>query len=89
VTTRYRRRPDLRLTALEGEGVVLHLGSRRYFSVTETGLTILRELEASRSFDDLVATLLQEYDVTRELAHASVAEFLEQCEAAQLLIVER
>ena len=33
---RYQRHPDLRLTALEGEGVVLHLKERRYFTVNET-----------------------------------------------------
>ena len=40
--TRYQRHPDLRLTALEGEGVVLHLKERRYFTVNETGLVLER-----------------------------------------------
>ena len=39
--TRYRRHPELRLTALEGEGVALHLGTRRYYSVSESGVDLL------------------------------------------------
>ena len=41
MTTVYTRHADLRLTAVDDEGVVLHLGSLRYFTVNETGLTIL------------------------------------------------
>ena len=46
---RYARHPDLRLTALEGEGVALHLGTRRYYSVSESGLDILEALAAPRT----------------------------------------
>ena len=49
MTTVYSRHPDLRVTAVDGEGVVLHLGSRQYFSVNETGVTILHALKQPRS----------------------------------------
>ena len=45
----YSRHPELRLTAVEDEGVVLHLGSLRYFTVNETGRTILQALEAAEN----------------------------------------
>jgi hypothetical protein len=77
--TRYLRHPDLRLTALEGEGVVLHLRSRRYFSVNETGLVVLEALKQPRTFDELVAAILAEYDVTPEAAAATTREFLDHC----------
>jgi hypothetical protein len=86
MTVRYRRHADLRLTELEGEGVVLHLGNRRYFSVNETGLTILQALVVPRTFDELVAALLDEYEVTEAEAVESAREFLDRCEQSDLLI---
>jgi hypothetical protein len=77
--TRFLRHHDLRLTALEGEGVVLHLGSRRYFSVNETGLVILEALKEPRTFDELVAALLESYEVTPEVAAETTRGFLDHC----------
>ena len=82
---RYLRHPDLRLTALEGEGVVLHLRSRRYFSVNETGLAILEALKQPRTFDELVAAILSEYDVTPEAAAETTRGFLDHCLATAVV----
>ena len=89
MTTRYRRHPALRLTALEGEGVVLHLGTRRYISVSETGLLLLEALATPRTADELVQALGSRYAVTPEHAAASVGTFLEHCRDADVLLVER
>ena len=89
MTIRYRRHPEMRLTALEGEGVVLHLGARRYFTVTESGLAILEALTEPRTFDELVAVLNEQYDVTPEQAADSAREFIDRCCDADLLVVER
>lgn len=88
MTTRYQRHPDLRLTALEGEGVALHLGTRRYFSLSESGLVLLEALETPRTADELVQTLRNRYAVTQEHATASVRAFLEHCSAANALLPE-
>jgi hypothetical protein len=87
--TRYQRHQDLRLTALEGEGVVLHLKERRYFTVNETGLVLLEALKQPRSMTELVNALLSEYEVTDEVARATTEAFLGQClEAAVVLKAE-
>lgn len=78
-TLRYQRHPELRLTPLEGEGVVLHLKERRYFTVNETGLVLLEALKEPRSLAELVAALLAEYEVTPEAATATTQAFLAQC----------
>jgi len=88
VTARYRPHPDLRLTALEGEGVVLHLGSRRYFTVSETGLVILEALSEPRTLDEIVAALRDRYHVTVEHAAASTRTFLDRCLQAGLITRE-
>ena len=88
MTTQYRRHPEVRLAAVEGEGVVLHLTTRRYFSVNDSGLALLETLAASHSFDDLVAAVVQRYEVTAAEAGASVRKFVDGCLAAQLLVIE-
>lgn len=85
IDPRYLRHPDLRLTALEGEGVVLHLRSRRYFSVNETGLMILEALKQTRTFDELVTAIRSEYDVTPETAAETTREFLDHCLATAVV----
>jgi hypothetical protein len=89
MTTRYRAHPELRLTALEGEGVVLHLGSRRYFTVNETGLAILEALRPSATLAELGAALVQRFDVTPDKAEQSARLFLDRCLGARLVIEER
>ena len=83
----YRRHEDLRLTELEDEGIVLHLGSRKYFSVSETGLQILKALDHGElSESELVASLMESYAVAQEEALESVREFLAKCSEARLVI---
>jgi hypothetical protein len=88
MTVAFRRHPDLRLTSLEGEGVVLHMGARRYFTVNETGLTLLEAMVHPRTFDELVEAVLAEYEVDRPKAVESTQAFLDHCRAANLLVTE-
>lgn len=88
MSDRYMRHPDLRLADVEGDGVVLHLGTRRYFSVSESGLVLLQALEAPKSLQELVQVLLDRYEVTPEQAEASVRQFLDTCRDAELLVEE-
>jgi hypothetical protein len=85
MSERYVRHPDLRLADVEGDGVVLHLGTRRYFSVSESGLVLLQALEKPQTIPELVQALLERYEVSPEQAEASVRQFLETCRTADLL----
>ena len=76
------------MTSLEDEGIVLHLGDRRYVSVSESGRIILEALETPKTRDELVDLLLDEYDVGREEARQTVNEFVDQCVQANLLFAE-
>lgn len=88
MSDRYQRHPDLRLADVEGDGVVLHLGTRRYFSVSESGLALLQALETPRTIPELVEVLLEKYEVTPEQAEVSVRQFLDTCRTAELLVDE-
>lgn len=83
--TQFHRHSDLRLTELAGEGVVLHLGERRYFTVNETGLAILNALEQPRTFDQLVASVLEEFDVEQDVAEQTTRAFLDHCVNAKVV----
>lgn len=88
MTTVYSRHTDLRLTAVDDEGVVLHLGSLRYFTVNETGLVILQELLQPRTLGELVKAVTDAYDVSNEEAHATTRAFVDRCVEAKLLHTE-
>ena len=88
MTRRYKRHPDLRLTALEAEGVALHLGTRRYYSVSESGLDLLDALLAPRTLEELAAVLTSKYDVSEAQATDSARQFVEQGVRAGVLVVE-
>jgi hypothetical protein len=85
---RYRRHPSLCLTAVDGEGVVLHLGTRRCFSVSATGLEILEALRTAETAETLTARLTARYDVSEETAADSVQAFLDSCVGSGLVLAE-
>jgi len=85
MTALFHRLPELRLTELAGEGVVLHLGEKRYFTVNETGLAILNALEKPRTFDQLVDSVLAEFEVEPEIARKTTQAFLDHCMNAKLV----
>lgn len=83
---RYRLHPELRLTALVDEGVLLHLGERKYFSVNDTGLTMLEALREPRTLEQLVEGLLAEYETTAVVARDSARQFLDRCIGAAVVV---
>ena len=64
---------------------MLHLGSRRYFTVSKTGLVILEALSSPRTLDELVTVVVEKYAITVEHATASVRRFLDRCREANLI----
>jgi hypothetical protein len=68
--------------------VVLHLGTRRYYTVSETGLDILEALAAPKTLEELAAALMAKYEVTAEGASASTEEFLREAVRSGMVTVE-
>ena len=86
MTLRYARHPNVRLTALEGEGVALHLDTRRYFTLNETGLTILEALGEPRTLEELVSVLVEKFAVAPGVASSTAQAFLDHCVAGELVV---
>ena len=64
---------------------MLHLGSRQYFSVNQTGITVLEQLRTHRTVGELVAVVTAEYDVSEADAEHTIRAFIERCVESDLL----
>jgi hypothetical protein len=60
--------PDVVDTELDGdETVLLHLGTKHYFTLNATGGVIWRAIKARRPRDEIVRDLVQRYDISPAL----------------------
>ncbi len=62
----------------DSQAALLHLGTKRYYSLNETGMRIWGLLEEAAGTQDIAAALESEFDVGTEEASLCVAEFLEE-----------
>ena len=68
-----------------GEGVLVDLNTKRYYTLNETAALIWRALEQGLASDEIVRQLTEAYDVTPEHAAASLEQTLSTLRARQLL----
>ena len=91
VTTpqRYRLSGQAVFTELDADnGVALHLDTKRYYTLNGTGVYLWKRLEAEpqgRTDAELLDALVADYEVTREVAERTLAEFLQDLISEQLL----
>ncbi len=71
--------PEVVVTELEGkEAVLLHLGTKAYFTLNETGLCIWRMLINDHTPDQICKKLPKEFDVSPEKAKESVLDLISE-----------
>lgn len=83
--TRYRIVPDALSAALSDGAVLLHLYTKRYFSLNETGSRIWSLLEQQATDEEIVDTLVREYDVEKPEAARAVSQLLDDLVAERLI----
>ena len=81
----YRIAPDAACAPLDGGAVVLHMGTKRYYSLNETGLLVWQLLEQGATREDAVSGLVERYVVTASEASASVMDLLAELLAEGLI----
>jgi len=86
--TRYLISPDAACAVVEDGAVVLHLRTKRYYSLNETGAVIWQLLEAGTSADDIPVRLMERFDVDTVAAEAAVSRLLEELTAEELISAE-
>jgi hypothetical protein len=71
-TTCLQGADDVVFTAMEDEAVLLHLGTRKYYGLNETGLRIWQMIQVGASLGDIATTLSNEYEVDVDEAREAV-----------------
>lgn len=74
--TRYVVSDDAACAVVEDGAVVLNMRTKRYYSLNETGTVIWRLLEDGVEPPEIVARLVEQYDVEHAAAERAVAALL-------------
>jgi hypothetical protein len=77
-STRISIPPDVLVSALAGESVLLNLKSEKYFGLDEVGTRMWGALTTSNSIQEAYETLLAEYDVEAELLRRDLSDLIER-----------
>jgi hypothetical protein len=80
------RTADISARTIGGETIVLDLPSSQYFAITGVGSRVFQLLAEEQSMDDLVTTILAEYDVDEDTARRDVTAFVDRLRQAKLLV---
>lgn len=72
-------------TTVDNDTVILDTASGKYFSLGGVGSTLWEALQEPRSFDELLDTVLESYDVGAETAERDVSTLLSNLEEACLV----
>jgi hypothetical protein len=83
--TGYLLSPDAACAAVDDGAVVLHMGTRRYFSLNETGAAIWRMLEDDVAREDIPARLGSLFAVDAAIATTALDRLLEELAAEHLI----
>lgn len=85
-----RIKPDTEvvITELEGkEAVLLHLGTKTYFTLNETGLSIWQMMNRGLTLREIGKKLQEEFEVSPEKAKESVINLINELIAEKLVRV--
>lgn len=83
--TRYRIAQAALSASLSDGAVLLHLYTKRYFSLNDTASRIWALLERNASETEIVQALVQEYDVDTREAEQAVRRLLDDLVAERLI----
>lgn len=79
--------PDDVLSAvMDGEAVLLHVGTKNYYRLNETGAAIWKAMERGLGPLEIREKLCAEFDVTPEQAAAELDRFLAELERRDLVV---
>jgi len=82
---KYVLSPDAACAVVEDGAVVLHMRTKRYFSLNETGAAIWRMLEDDVALAEIPARLVALYDVDAAAAADALTRLLEELATEELI----
>ena len=77
--------PNVIAETIEGEAIMINLGTGNYYSVQGSGADVCTMLEEGASEEEIVDGLLLRYDGERAAVSAAVGQLLRDLEAEQLV----
>lgn len=72
-------------TEIDDAAVLLHLETKRYFTLNSTGVVIWRALAAGKSEAEIIDIMMAQYQAPRTQLAASVARLINELAQAQLI----
>lgn len=79
--------PEVLSRVLDGEAVLLHLGSGMYFGMNEVASRAWEEIVTGTTLGALTSTLLKEFEVERAALAADLERFVRALEEKQLVTI--
>lgn len=83
----YQLKQDILSSQIGDEIVLLDVASGKYFKMDEIGSTIWEYLKKPMSIEDLVQTLMTEYEVEIERCTSDVSDFIDKLKINEFLVV--
>jgi hypothetical protein len=85
---RYVISPDTACAVVEDGAVLLHMRTKRYYSLNETGAAIWQLLTDDVPIDEIAGRLAKQYDVEHTAAGEAVARLVDDLVAESLISME-
>lgn len=82
----FKTNPSVVCTEVEDTMVLLHLDTKRYFTLNATGVSIWRGLAAGKSEAEIVAALATEFEAEESRLAESTHQLLGKLEQAGLIL---
>jgi len=80
--------PDVLHQELGGETVLLNLANESYFGLDEVGTRVWQVLGETRSASDVVARLVEEYEVSTDQLRLDVERLISELVEAGLVLID-
>jgi len=82
--------PSVVTSALpNGEVVLLHLDTKQYYSLNQTGALIWKQMEHCASLAATSQTLTEQFEVTAEAAREAVCALIEDLKSHKLVVLSK
>lgn len=84
------KRKDTIITAdMQGSTVTMDIQTGKYYNLGETGGVIWNLLKTQKTYDELIAGITKEFEVTREQCENDIEKFLTKLIEDGLIITEK
>ena len=78
--------PDVLAAHLAGEAVLLNLVDKSYYRLNETAAQVWAGFENGQSRDQILASLLEQYSVEKDVVEREVDSVIAEMKSRQLLV---